>query len=122
MLFRTSREVRLVNGDQCKPGSFVIAHNPNMAGQTVAKVIEILQVKGSPADGAQIPDGILLQAAEVQRPAVGYRMPHIDLSNSFRIARFEVGLSVPTMNHSFICILTKCDNFKGDHMHYQCSA
>ena len=91
-LFKTCHEVHLANGDQCKPGTFVIAHNLSLAIQTfVTKVIEVVQIQGSVTDLMQLPDGILLQMADVQRAADGYQMPHINLSNNFLLVQFQVG-------------------------------
>lgn len=78
-LFKTCHEVHLANGDQCKPGTFV------------TKVIEVVQIQGSVTDLMQLPDGILLQMADVQHAADGYQMPHINLSNNFLLVQFQVG-------------------------------
>ena len=49
-----------------------------------------MQIVGSIADYSRLPDGVLLQSADVNRPADKYRMPHIDLLNQWSFARFEV--------------------------------
>ena len=91
-LFKTCHKVHLANGDQCKPGTFVIAHNLSKAVQIfVTKVIEVVQIQGSVADLMQLPDGILLQMADVQCAADGYQMPQINSSNNFLLAQFQVG-------------------------------
>lgn len=85
-LFKTCHKVCLANGDQCKPGTFVIAHNLSSAIQTfVTKVIEVIQIQGSVTDLVQLPDGILLQMADA------YQIPHINLSNNFLLAQFQAG-------------------------------
>jgi hypothetical protein len=95
--FKTCREVFLKNGDKCTIGQFVITQNPNVIGFTfVARVEEILQIVDSVADYSGFPDGVLLQSADVNRPAVEYHMPHIDLLNHWSFVRFEVcTLSTP---------------------------
>jgi len=47
-------------------------------------------MKGSVADFSAMPDHILLQAAVARRSAVTYQMPHIDLTNQWALAAFEV--------------------------------
>jgi len=89
--FKTCREMHLQNGDKCEKGQFVISKNPAQPGTTVlARVEEILQLKGSVADFSAMPDHILLQAAVARRSAVTYQMPHIDLTNQWALAAFEV--------------------------------
>jgi hypothetical protein len=72
-------------------GQFVITKDPSHLGATVvARVEEILQLKGSVADFSSMPDHILLQVADVHRPAVTYQMPHIDLTNQWGLVAFQV--------------------------------
>jgi hypothetical protein len=90
-LFKTCREMHLRNGDTCEVGQFVISKDPVQPGTTVlARVEEILQLKGSVADFSAMPDHILLQAAIARRLAVTYQMPLIDLTNQWALATFQV--------------------------------
>jgi hypothetical protein len=107
--FKTCREFFLKNGDKCTIGQFVITQNPNVVGSTfVARVEEILQVVGSVADYSGFPDGVLLQSADVNRPAVEYHMPHIDLLNRWSFVRFEVcTLSTQhPVTQAYICLVS----------------
>ena len=70
------------------------SHKTLVVGVTfIARVEEIVQVLGSVADYSRLPDGVLLQSADVNRPDEKYRMPHIDLLNQWSFVRFEVCLS-----------------------------
>lgn len=87
-LFKTNKEMILINGDTCSVGAFVIAHKPGRIGETyVARVDEIIQLQGSSADLSQQPDGVLLQPARVYREAPSYRMPIIELSYTWDLVR-----------------------------------
>jgi hypothetical protein len=89
--FKTCHTMYLQNGDKCEVGQFVISKDPDRLGATVVgHVEEILQLKGSVADFSAMPDHILLQAADVRRPAVTYQMPHIDLMNRWGLVGFQV--------------------------------
>ena len=89
--FKTCREFHLQNGDKCEVGQFVITKDPGHVGATtVARVEEILQLKGSVADLTSMPDHVLLQVADVRRPAATYQMPHIDLTNQWGLVAFQV--------------------------------
>jgi hypothetical protein len=89
--FKTCRELYLKNCDKCTIGQFVVVQNPNAVGTTfIAGVEEIVQIVGSIADYSHLPDGVLLQSADVNRPADKYRMPQIDLLNQWSFVRFEV--------------------------------
>ena len=75
--FKTCWEVYLQNGDKCIIGQFVIAQNPTVVGVTfIARVEVILQVLGSVTDYSHLPDGVLLQSADVNRPDEKCHMPH----------------------------------------------
>lgn len=59
--------MHLQNGDKCEVGQFIISKDPGFVGATiVARVEEILQLKGSTADFSGMPDHILLQTADVR--------------------------------------------------------
>lgn len=89
--FKTCHEVYLKNGDKCTIGQFVVAQNPHIPGATfVARVDEILQIVGSIADFSSLPDGVLLQSADVCRPSLTYQMPHIDLLNLWSFVSLDV--------------------------------
>jgi hypothetical protein len=89
--YKTCCEVHLQNGDKCEVGQFVIAKAPGQIGATaVARVEEILQVVGSVADYAQMPNHILLQAVDMHRMAATYLMPSLDLNNNWALVTFQV--------------------------------
>ena len=89
--FQTCREMHLQNGDKCEVGQFIISKDPKQLGATVvAQVGEILQIKGSVADFSGMPDHVLLQVADVRRPAMTYQMPHVDLMNRWGLVSFQV--------------------------------
>jgi hypothetical protein len=93
-VFKTSSELYLQNGDKCRVGHFIIAKDPVIVGLTVvARVEEILQLKGSIADVSGMPDHLLLQAAEVNREAVSYHMLQIHLNNRWALVDFKVHLA-----------------------------
>lgn len=101
--FKTSREVHLQNGDKCEPGQFVVVSDPRYFGVTfVARVEEILTIVDSVADRNKIPDGILLRKANVERSAEPYRMPHIDLLDSWLVSQFSVSYLQLSSPHSNI--------------------
>jgi len=92
--FKTCREVYLKNGDKCIVGQFVVAQNPHIPGATfIARVDEILQIVGSIADFSSLPDGVLLQSADVHRPSVTYHMPHVDLLNLWSFFSLDVRIN-----------------------------
>jgi hypothetical protein len=81
----------LQNGDKCEVGQFIISKDPGRPGDTVvARVEEILQIKGSVADFSAMPDHILLQVADVRRVASTYQMPCLDLQNQWGLVNFKV--------------------------------
>lgn len=74
----------LINGDQCTVGLFVIVRNHHSVGETFfARVDEILQQCGSTADLTHQPDGVLLRQAMVGHTTSAYRMPIIELLDSW---------------------------------------
>lgn len=99
--FKTCSELYLQNGDKCKLGQFIITKDPVITGLTViARVEEILQVKGSTADLSGMPDYILLQATEIGQDATSYHMPPISLINRWALVDFKVC----TPSYIFECI------------------
>lgn len=83
-----------MNGDTCPIGSFVIIRDHMVVGVTaVARVEEIIQKRGSIADLASQPDGIVLQSAIVSQGRPRYGMPSILLSGNWSIATIEVVLN-----------------------------
>jgi hypothetical protein len=83
--------MHLQNGDKCEVGQFIISKDPNFLGATVvARVEEILQLKGSVADFSSMADHILLQTADVRCPSMTYQMPHVDLTNQWGCVSFRV--------------------------------
>ena len=97
--FKTCREMHLQNGDKCEVGQFIISKDPGFPGATVvARVEEILQLKGSIADFSGMPDHILLQTADVRRSSMTYQMPHIDLTNQWGCVSFRVGHFFPLLD------------------------
>jgi hypothetical protein len=89
--FKTCKTVYLQNGDNCTVDQYIICRNPDIPGATfVALVAEIWQIKGSIQDYSNSPDAILLQSCYLQRPSATYCMPHVDLTNCWSLARFQV--------------------------------
>jgi len=89
--FKTCHELYLQNGDRCEPGQFIILKDPGHLGTTlVARVEEILQIKGSVADLTDMPDHILLQVADVSQFSQTYHMPRITLTNQWGLVSFKV--------------------------------
>lgn len=83
--------MHLINGDSCQIGQFVVVRNPNSAGLTfVTQIHEILHIQGSIADLARMPDGVLLQTANVQHVDDTYHMPLIKLLDNWSVVQFEV--------------------------------
>ncbi|KAL6306470.1 hypothetical protein BKA93DRAFT_840752 [Sparassis latifolia] len=89
-LFKSCQSANLYNGDSCDIGQYVIVRDPVMVTETyVARVEEIVQVRGSIADLASQPDAILLRTAAVFRHAEPYHMPRVDLLSHWQVAHLQ---------------------------------
>ncbi|PCH45012.1 hypothetical protein WOLCODRAFT_91104 [Wolfiporia cocos MD-104 SS10] len=107
-LFKTCDSVTLKNGDICTPNQIVVVRNQHMAGQTcVARVEEIVQIKGSVSDMACMPDAILLELVSVSNGSSIYHMPLIELTNSWLLVHYEDILCTVNAQHN--CAANACD-------------
>lgn len=108
-LFKTNREVYLMNGDRCSVNDYAVVQDPQNPARTfIGQVKEILQQGGSIADTTERPDGILIQKASVTRQALPYSMPYIDLNNEFVFVTLKVSVEVYFMHHLTNCIRASC--------------
>lgn len=105
-LFKTNKDLILMNHDVCTVGSYVIAQKTGTMGETfVARVDEIIQQQGTVADMSRQPDGVLLQPARVTREALNYHMPVIELSYSWVFVPYQVRLGLTMPSHKDVNLL-----------------
>ncbi|KAF7358543.1 hypothetical protein MVEN_00905200 [Mycena venus] len=106
-LFKTSKQVFLLNGDPCVPHSFVIVKHPHRPGETfVARVEELIQQVGSIADFASKPDGVLLQKAIVDHARERYGMPSVQLAGEWSLHSTKDLLCTVNVQHN--CMDNHC--------------
>lgn len=92
-LFKTNKQLYLLNGDSCVPHTFVIVKHPHRRGETfVARVEELIQQVGSIADFASRPDGVLLQKTIIDHARERYGMPSVQLAGEWSLHSTEVSL------------------------------
>ncbi|KAI0751777.1 hypothetical protein C8Q80DRAFT_1099078 [Daedaleopsis nitida] len=109
--FQESSDLTLLSGDRCKVGDFLIAANEEEMGknelrQVIGRVAEILTAKGTAEDAHHRPNLILLQCCSTSRPHETYRMPHVDLQDSWKVV--EVQDLICTVNVQHNCAHHKC--------------
>ncbi|CDO76792.1 hypothetical protein BN946_scf184978.g21 [Trametes cinnabarina] len=93
-LFKTAKEMTLVNEDSCTPQGYVVARSYAPLPTTfVGCVEEILTRRGSPADLKQQAELILVRQAQATREAAPYRMPYLDLQDSWMVLEPKVRIS-----------------------------
>lgn len=114
--------MHLYNGDKCVIGQHIIARRPeeNHPNPTfIARVEEIIQQIGSPAQIKGQPDGILLQTINCSGLNNKYQMPHLLLTNERSFVQPQVKF------HTFFWIrntrLKSCFGL-GYHVYHQRSA
>ncbi|KAJ7814354.1 hypothetical protein B0H14DRAFT_3747837 [Mycena olivaceomarginata] len=89
-LFKTNKQLYLLNGDSCVPHTFVIVKHPRRPGETfVARVEELIQQVGSIADFASRPDGVLLQKTIIDHAREHYGMPSVQLAGEWSLHSTE---------------------------------
>lgn len=80
----------------------MIIRRDRTIGETfVARVCEIVQVKGSVRDLAQSPDAILVQQADTSRSMSPYQMPSVSMTTEYHIVSLNVRLS---FHHSSVTV------------------
>ncbi|KAK7007194.1 hypothetical protein R3P38DRAFT_3325581 [Favolaschia claudopus] len=107
-MIQTNRAVYLENGDYCAVDQFVIVRRPDLPASTfVARVAEILQIKGSPEAQRQRPSAILLQSIAVNSTANNcYGMPHLSSEDKWSLAQLSDILCTVNVQHN--CDKNKC--------------
>lgn len=94
--FRTVQEVLLQNGEWCntKAKSWVIyqetAGDPPERISKLGRVLEVLQIIGSAAEVSGRANGVLIQSSRLGALHEEYRMPHADLSASYKLLPVSV--------------------------------
>jgi hypothetical protein len=77
--------MHLYNGDKCIIGQ-EIHPNPTF----IARVVEVIQQIGSPAQIKGQPDGVLLQTIISSTPNNKYQMPQLSLKNEWSFVKPQV--------------------------------
>ncbi|OSD04147.1 hypothetical protein PYCCODRAFT_1364884 [Trametes coccinea BRFM310] len=78
--YKTAKAMTLINGDTCALQDFVVAQSSK---PFIGCVEEIITRQGSPADLSQRAELVLVRVADVTREASPYRMPYVDLQESW---------------------------------------
>jgi hypothetical protein len=94
--------MHLYNGDKCIIGQHIIARRPEGIHPNptfIARVVEVIQQIGSPAQIKGQPDGILLQTIISSAPTQNnkYQMPQLFLKNEWSFVKPQVKI------HSTLC-------------------
>lgn len=80
--FNTFKTITAANGDRCEVPAFVIVRSgPASDNIAIGRVLEIVQVVGSPAAHDSRADYILLDVFEAKRAAAAYKLPHLQHTN-----------------------------------------
>lgn len=89
-LVLTNSALYLENGDFCELNHFVIVKRPGQA-TFIARVAEILQIKGSAEDYSKRPSGILLESVKIGTTAdPSYGMPSITAEDQWSLVPIAV--------------------------------
>ncbi|KAF7346896.1 hypothetical protein MVEN_01441800 [Mycena venus] len=105
-LLKTNSAMYLENGDLCELEGFVIVKRPNQA-TFIARVKEILQIKGSADDLSQRPSAILLQTATIGAiPDPSYGMPAVGVQGQWSLVPMKDILCTVNVQHN--CAMHEC--------------
>ncbi|KAF7333089.1 hypothetical protein MVEN_02374000 [Mycena venus] len=105
-LLKTNSAMYLENGDLCELEGFVIVKRPNQA-TFIARVKEILQIKGSADDLSQRPSAILLQTAAIGAiPDPSYGMPAVGVQGQWSLVPMKDILCTVNVQHN--CAMHEC--------------
>ncbi|KDQ25284.1 hypothetical protein PLEOSDRAFT_1027446, partial [Pleurotus ostreatus PC15] len=105
--FNTFKTITAANGDRCEVPAFVIVRSgPASDNIAIGRVLEIVQVVGSPAAHDSRADYILLDVFEAKRAAAAYKLPHLQHTN---IKQLINGLDILcTVNVQHNCAANGC--------------
>ncbi|TFK46353.1 hypothetical protein OE88DRAFT_1739458 [Heliocybe sulcata] len=110
-LFRTPESVKLVNGDACKVGDWVVwreevlAQPPTLYWR-IGEVYEILQAVGSHADIHGKANWILVRCAIVGDRSEDYQMPRVEIMDEY--VAVDVAAVSCTANVQHNCVKNRC--------------
>ncbi|KAJ6562524.1 hypothetical protein B0H19DRAFT_1375582 [Mycena capillaripes] len=107
-LLKTNSAMYLDNGDHCALNAFVIAKRPNQT-TFIARVQEILQIKGSIDDLSRRPSAILLQSAAIGTvPDPSYGMPAVNVQDQWSLVQMNDILCTVNIQHN--CAVHECSD------------